>query len=90
MAADKQHQSSAHVPASRARPTSGGFRSDGRPRQGLITGYLLKLIRESAGLTQETLAEHLGVDTNTIQGWESGRRSLTGTRVATLVQLRHR
>jgi transcriptional regulator with XRE-family HTH domain len=90
MAADKQHPSSALVPASGARPTSGGFRSDGRPRQGLITGYLLKLIRESAGLTQETLAEHLGVDTNTVQGWESGRRSLTGTRVATLVQVRHR
>jgi transcriptional regulator with XRE-family HTH domain len=90
MAADKQHPSSALVSASRARPTSGGFRSDGRPRQGLITGYLLKLIRESAGLTQETLAEHLGVDTNTVQGWESGRRSLTGTRVATLLQLRHR
>jgi hypothetical protein len=32
----------------------------------------------------------LGVDRNTIQAWESGRRSLTGTRVATLVQLRHR
>jgi hypothetical protein len=30
------------------------------------------------------------VDNNTVQGWESGRRSLTGTRVATLVQLRHR
>jgi transcriptional regulator with XRE-family HTH domain len=90
MAADKQHPNSALVPASRARPTSGGFRSDRQLRQGLITGYLLKLIRESAGLTQETLAEHLGVDTNTVQGWESGRRSLTGTRVATLVQLRHR
>jgi transcriptional regulator with XRE-family HTH domain len=90
MAAEKEHESSALVVASEATRTSGGFRPDGRPRQGLITGYLLKLIRESAGLTQETLAEHLGVDTNTIQGWESGRRSLTGTRVATLVQLRHR
>jgi transcriptional regulator with XRE-family HTH domain len=90
MAADKAHPGSALVIASKATRTSGGFRPDGRPRQGLITGYLLKLIRESAGLTQETLAEQLGVDTNTIQGWESGRRSLTGTRVATLVQLRHR
>ena len=90
MAADKQHPSSELLIASGATRTSGGFRPDGRPRQGLITGYLLKLIRESAGLTQETLAEHLGVDTNTVQGWESGRRSLTGTRVATLVQVRHR
>jgi transcriptional regulator with XRE-family HTH domain len=90
MAAHKQHPSSALVAASGAGRTSGGFRSDGRPRQGLITGYLFKLIREYAGLTQETLAEHLGVDANTVQGWESGRRSLTATRVATLVQVRHR
>jgi transcriptional regulator with XRE-family HTH domain len=90
MAADKQHPSSELLIASGATRTSGGFRPDGRPRQGLITGYLFKLIRESAGLTQETLAEHLGVDANTVQGWESGRRSLTGTRVATLVQVRHR
>jgi transcriptional regulator with XRE-family HTH domain len=90
MAADKQHPSSELLIASGATRTSGGFRPDGRPRQGLITGYLFKLIREDAGLTQETLAEHLGVDANTVQGWESGRRSLTGTRVATLVQVRHR
>jgi transcriptional regulator with XRE-family HTH domain len=57
---------------------------------GIITGYLLKLLRQSAGLSQEALAEQVGVDSNTIQGWESGRRSLTGTRVATLVQLQHR
>ena len=30
------------------------------------------------------------MDSNTVQGWETGRRSLTGTRVATLVELRHR
>jgi transcriptional regulator with XRE-family HTH domain len=90
MAAGKAHPGSALVIASGATRTSVGFRPYERPRQGLITGYLLKLIRESAALTQETLAEYLGVDTNTIQGWESGRRSLTGTRVATLVQLRHR
>jgi transcriptional regulator with XRE-family HTH domain len=90
MAADKPHSGSALVIASGATRTSSGLRTDRRPREGLITGFLLKLIRESAGLTQETLAEQLGVDRNTIQGWESGRRSLTGTRVATLVQLRHR
>jgi transcriptional regulator with XRE-family HTH domain len=90
MAADKQHPSSELLIASGATRTSSGFRPDGRPRQGLMTGYLFKLIREYAGLTQETLAEHLGVDANTVQGWESGRRSLTGTRVATLVQVRHR
>src|SRR5829696_9790878 len=74
--------------------SSGGHTGGGgpvaRPRDGVITGYLLKLIRQSAGLSQEALAELVGVDSNTIQGWESGRRSLTGTRVATLVQLQHR
>src|SRR5215204_2074841 len=67
-----------------------GVDSDARHRDGIITGYLLKQIRQSAGLSQEGLAEQLGVDTNTVQGWETGRRSLTGTRVATLVELRHR
>ena len=69
---------------------TGGGDSAARPRDGIITGYLLKQIRQSAGLSQEGLAERLGVDTNTVQGWETGRRSLTGTRVATLVELRHR
>jgi transcriptional regulator with XRE-family HTH domain len=68
--------------------TGGG--DTARPRDGIITGYLLKLIRQSAGLSQEGLAEQVGVDRNTVQGWETGRRSLTGTRVATLVELRHR
>src|SRR5918994_5753157 len=68
--------------------TGGG--DTARPRDGIITGYLLKLIRQSAGLSQEGLAEQIGVDSNTVQGWETGRRSLTGTRVATLVELRHR
>jgi transcriptional regulator with XRE-family HTH domain len=75
-------------PAGRVR-TRGG-RSPGRAREGVITGYALKLIRESIGLSQETLAEHLRVDRNTIQGWETGRRSLTGTRVGTLIEVRHR
>jgi transcriptional regulator with XRE-family HTH domain len=69
---------------------TGGGGPVARPRDGIITGYLLKLLRQSAGLSQEALAEQVGVDSNTIQGWESGRRSLTGTRVATLVQLQHR
>ena len=69
---------------------TGGGASAARPRDGIITGYLLKQIRQSAGLSQEGLAEQLRVDTNTVQGWETGRRSLTGTRVATLVELRHR
>jgi transcriptional regulator with XRE-family HTH domain len=69
---------------------AGGGDAFARPRDGIITGYLLKLIRQSTGLSQEGLAEQVGVDSNTVQGWETGRRSLTGTRVATLVELRHR
>ncbi len=69
---------------------TGGGGPVARPRDGVITGFLLKLLRQSAGLSQEALAEQVGVDSNTVQGWESGRRSLTGTRVATLVQLQHR
>jgi transcriptional regulator with XRE-family HTH domain len=90
MAADKADPASSLAGPLGATRTGGGFRPTGRPCEGLITGFLLKLIRESAGLTQEALAEQLGVDRNTIQGWETGRRSLTGTRVATLVQFRHR
>jgi transcriptional regulator with XRE-family HTH domain len=55
-----------------------------------LLAQALKQIRQSAGLSQEGLAEQLRVDANTVQGWETGRRSLTGTRVATLVELRHR
>jgi transcriptional regulator with XRE-family HTH domain len=76
------------------RSSAGGRTGGGGPvardRDGIITGYLLKLIRQTTGLSQEALAEEVGVDSNTVQGWESGRRSLTGTRVATLVQLKHR
>jgi transcriptional regulator with XRE-family HTH domain len=59
-------------------------------RHGIITGYLFKVIRESLRLTQESLAEALLVDKNTIQGWETGRRSLTSTRVSNLVDVRRK
>ena len=50
----------------------------GRGSEGRISGYVLKVIRESIGQTQEQLAERLGVSAATIQGWESGRRPLMG------------
>lgn len=56
---------------------------------GSITGQVLKLARNSAGLSQEALAEALEVSLDTIQGWESGRRSLAATRVAMLAGIRH-
>ena len=63
--------------------------SHGFPRRrGLTSGYLMKLIRESLALTQFQLAEALGADVATIQGWETGRRPVTSMRVADLAQLR--
>jgi DNA-binding XRE family transcriptional regulator len=57
---------------------------------GAVSGFLLKLIRESAGLTQVQLAEQLGVDVASVQGWESSRRPLAALRAADLVWLRSR
>ncbi|HKR48665.1 MAG TPA: helix-turn-helix transcriptional regulator [Pseudonocardiaceae bacterium] len=57
---------------------------------GAVSGFLLRLIRESAGLTQVQLAEQLGVDVASVQGWESGRRPLAALRAADLVGLRSR
>ncbi len=56
-----------------------------RCRVGVVSGYVLKLARESAGLTQAQLAERLAVDVNTVQGWESGRQPLPHTSVASLL-----
>ena len=65
--------------------------SQGSPRcLGAVSGFLLKLIRESAGLTQVQLAEKLGVDVASVQSWESGRRPLTALRAADLAWLRSR
>jgi transcriptional regulator with XRE-family HTH domain len=67
---------------------------ESRPRrrdcEGAISGYVLKLIRESVGHTQEGLARQLHVDSQTVQGWESSRRPLTATRSSALVDLRRR
>jgi DNA-binding transcriptional regulator YiaG len=46
------------------------------PAAGIVSGYMLRLCRESAELTQTGMAEVLGVDLATVQGWESGRRPL--------------
>ncbi|MFE2078044.1 helix-turn-helix transcriptional regulator [Streptomyces misionensis] len=61
-----------------------------RPRCGLLSGYVLRVIREQQGRTQEEAAEHLKVATETIAGWETGRRPLTATPVGQLLGLRHR
>jgi len=59
-----------------------------RGSEGRISGYVLKVIRESLGQTQEQLAERLGVSAATVQGWESGRRPLMAMPAGNLMALR--
>lgn len=63
----------------------------GRPRRtsaGTVTGFVLRLARESIPRTQADLAEALGVELDTLQGWESGRRPLANMRAGALLELR--
>ena len=53
-------------------------------RLGAVSGHLLKEIRERIGISQDQMAEFLQVDKSTIQGWESGRRSLNSSRAGSL------
>ncbi|WP_427251152.1 hypothetical protein [Bacillus cereus] len=65
----------------------------GRPRRttaGAVTGFVLRLARESIPRTQAALAAALEVDTDTVQGWESGRRPLANMRAGSLLELRRR
>ncbi|MER7996335.1 helix-turn-helix domain-containing protein [Micromonospora chalcea] len=66
-----------------------GHRSS-TPHRGEVTGYLLKLVRESVPLTQEQLAVHLDVDRVTVQSWESGRRPFTAVPFGQAVAIRQR
>ncbi|WP_327007079.1 helix-turn-helix domain-containing protein [Dactylosporangium sp. NBC_01737] len=52
-----------------------------------MSGFVLKLARQSTALTQERLAERLGVDLSTIQGWESGRRPLSAVSAGDFLRL---
>ncbi|MFD0202425.1 MULTISPECIES: helix-turn-helix domain-containing protein [Saccharothrix] len=52
-----------------------------------MAGFVLKLSRQAAGLTQEKFAELLGVDPTTVQGWESGRRPLAAIGAGELLKL---
>lgn len=62
--------------------------SQGSRALGIVSGHVLKLARQAAGDSQEGLAEAIGVDVSTVQGWESGRRSLTALRTGDLLRLR--
>ncbi|MFJ4866210.1 helix-turn-helix domain-containing protein [Streptomyces sp. NPDC088748] len=55
-----------------------------------MTGFVLRRARESVPLTQAAMAEALGVELDTLQGWESGRRPLANVRAGALLELRRR
>lgn len=57
---------------------------------GVVGGYVLRMLRESIPRTQARLAEDLGVDLGTVQGWESGRRPLARIRAGDFLSLRRR
>lgn len=61
-----------------------------RPITGTITGFVLRMARESVPLSQAAMAEALGVDLATVQGWESGRRPVANMRAMDLLGLRRR
>lgn len=62
--------------------------SQSRPREGVISGHLLKITRERTGRTQAQLAEDLNMDVTSVQGWETGRRPLTATQTGKLREAR--
>ncbi len=57
---------------------------------GAVAGFVLRLARESVPAPQTAMAELLGVDLATVQGWESGRRPLANVRAGALLDLRRR
>ncbi|CAM5340726.1 XRE family transcriptional regulator OS=Kitasatospora aureofaciens OX=1894 PE=4 SV=1 [Kitasatospora aureofaciens] len=80
----------AQSPTRRGTTPTGSKPSLEREPEGAIAGYLFKVIREQIPRTQEELAEELGVDKSTLQGWESGRRPLSSTRAGNLVAMRRK
>lgn len=62
----------------------------GSAATGAIAGYVLRVARESAHGTQAGMAQVIGVDLATWQGWETGRRPLANIRAGALLNLRRR
>lgn len=59
-----------------------------RASSGVITGYVLRLARESIPAVQGVFAELVAVDLATVQGWESGRRPLANMKAGALLSLK--
>lgn len=70
--------------------TTASTRGTPSPSTGVIAGHLLRQVRDRINLTQEELAEHLGVDPNTLKSWETGRRPLCHVKVVTLQAVRRK
>lgn len=62
----------------------------GRAATGTIAGFVLRIARESTRNTQVGMAEAIGVDLTTWQGWETGRRPLANVKAGVLINLRRR
>ncbi len=78
------------MPSSSRQALTSGQGSVGRPRVGVISGHVFRVVREQQGRTQEEAAEQLRVSADTIAGWESGRRPLTAVPVGQMLVHRHR
>jgi hypothetical protein len=61
-----------------------------RAATGTIAGFVLRTARESASSTHAAIAEMMGVDLATWQGWETGRRPLANMKAGTFLNLRRR
>lgn len=78
------------MPSSSEPTLTGSQGSPSKPRAGVISGYVFRVIREQLGHTQDTMAEQLRVSADSIAGWESGRRPLTAVSVGQMLVYRHR
>ncbi|ASU82748.1 transcriptional regulator [Nocardiopsis gilva YIM 90087] len=78
------------MPSSHGTTPTTGQGSPRRPRGGVVSGYVLRLIREQLDLPQDGLAEQLRVSADTVAGWETGRRPLTAVPVGQMLVHRHR
>lgn len=65
-----------------------GLTASETPVAGRVSGAVLAAIRGHAGLTQGGLAESMRVSLTTVQGWESGRRSLINVPISRMSKLR--
>ncbi|MFH8491939.1 helix-turn-helix domain-containing protein [Streptomyces longisporoflavus] len=61
-----------------------------RAATGTTAGCVLRVARESANATQAGMAQALGVQLDTWQGWETGRRPLANVKAGALLNLRRR